>query len=158
MVVLTSVVLSLCYRKGSFLDSTCKWHYTLFAFLTYFTQYDNLWGEERVGMNWEVDISIYTLLRIKQVTSGRRRGCRGWDGGMASPTRRTWVWVGSGSWWWTGKPGVLQSMGSQSRLRLSDWTELIWMRTYCIAQGSLLSAPKWSKWEGNKKQWTYAYA
>ena len=38
---------------------------------------------------------------------------RGWGGWMASPTRWTWVWVGSGSWWWTGKPGVLQSMGSQ---------------------------------------------
>ena len=38
---------------------------------------------------------------------------RGWDGWMASPTRWTWVWVSSGSWWWTGKPGVLQSMGSQ---------------------------------------------
>ena len=32
---------------------------------------------------------------------------------MASPTRWTWVWVNSGSWWWTGRPGVLQSMGSQ---------------------------------------------
>ena len=38
---------------------------------------------------------------------------RGWDGWMASPTRWTWVWVNSGSWWWTGRPGVLQSMGSQ---------------------------------------------
>ena len=43
----------------------------------------------------------------------------------ASPTQWTWVWVGSGSWWWTGKPGVLQSMGSQ-RVR-HDWvTELNW--------------------------------
>ena len=33
---------------------------------------------------------------------------RGWDSWMASPTRRTWVWASSGSWWWTGKPGVLQ--------------------------------------------------
>ena len=38
---------------------------------------------------------------------------RWWDGWMASPTQWTWVWVNSGSWWWTGKPGVLQSMGSQ---------------------------------------------
>jgi len=38
---------------------------------------------------------------------------RGWDGWMASLTRWTWVWVNSGSWWWTGKPGMLQSMGSQ---------------------------------------------
>ena len=48
---------------------------------------------------------------------------RGWDGWMASLTQWTWVWVDSGSWWWTGRPGVLQFMGSQ-RLGLSDWTEL----------------------------------
>ena len=41
-------------------------------------------------------------------------GDRGWDGWMAPLMRWTWVWVGSGSWWWTGKPGELQSMGSQS--------------------------------------------
>ena len=47
---------------------------------------------------------------------------RGWDGWMASPTQWTWVWVNYGSWWWTGKPDVLQSMGSQ---RVGhDWTEL----------------------------------
>ena len=38
---------------------------------------------------------------------------RGWDGWMASPTQWTWVWVRSSSWWWTGRPGVLQSMRSQ---------------------------------------------
>ena len=50
---------------------------------------------------------------------------RGWDGWMASLTRSTWVWVNSGSWWWTGRPGVLQFMGSQ---RVGhDWaTELNW--------------------------------
>ena len=37
---------------------------------------------------------------------------RGWDGWMASPTQWAWVWVNSGSWWWTGRPSVLQSMGS----------------------------------------------
>ena len=47
---------------------------------------------------------------------------RGWDGWMASLTRWTWVWVNSGSWWWTGRPGVLRFMGSQ---RVGcDWTEL----------------------------------
>ena len=38
---------------------------------------------------------------------------RGWDGWMASPIWWTWVWASSGNWWWTGKPGVLQSMGLQ---------------------------------------------
>ena len=37
----------------------------------------------------------------------------GWDGWMASPIQCTWVWASSRSWWWTGKPGILQSMGSQ---------------------------------------------
>ena len=41
---------------------------------------------------------------------------------MASPTQWTWVWVNSRSWWWTGRPGVLQSMGSQSQTQLSNWT------------------------------------
>ena len=49
---------------------------------------------------------------------------RGWDGWMASLTQWTWVWVNSGSWWWTGRPGMLQTIGSQSRTRLSDWTKL----------------------------------
>ena len=48
---------------------------------------------------------------------------RRWDGWMASPTQWTWVWVNSRSWWWTGRPGMLQLMGSQ-RVR-HDWaTEL----------------------------------
>ena len=49
---------------------------------------------------------------------------------MASLTWWTWVWVNSGSWWWTGKPGVLRFMGSQSRTRLSDWTELNWAECF----------------------------
>ena len=50
---------------------------------------------------------------------------RGWDGWMASPTQWTWVWVNSGSWWWTGRPGILQSMASQ---RVGHYwaTELNW--------------------------------
>ena len=45
---------------------------------------------------------------------------RGWDSWMAWPTRWTWVWASSGSWWWTGKTGVLQSMGSQ-RVDTTEW-------------------------------------
>ena len=49
----------------------------------------------------------------------------GWDGWMASPTQWTWVWVNSGSWWWTGGSDVLRFMGSQ-RVR-HDWvTEMNW--------------------------------
>ena len=51
---------------------------------------------------------------------------RGWDGLMASPTRWTWVWAIFMNWWWTGKPGVLQSMGLQRAVH--DWvtTEMNW--------------------------------
>ena len=48
---------------------------------------------------------------------------RGWDSWMASLTRWTWVWVISGSWWWTGRPGVLRFMGSQSWMQM-NWSEL----------------------------------
>ena len=55
--------------------------------------------------------------------TGREGDNRGWDGWMASPTRCTWVWMNSGSWWWIGRPGVLRFMGSW-RVR-HDWaTEL----------------------------------
>ena len=51
---------------------------------------------------------------------------RGWDGWMASLMRWTWVWVGFGSWWWTGKPGVLQSMGHKEldMTERLNWIEL----------------------------------
>ena len=62
---------------------------------------------------------------LKRLKTGGERDHRGWDGWMASPTQWTWVWVNSGSWWWTGRPGVLQSMGLQ---RIGhDWVmELNW--------------------------------
>ena len=60
--------------------------------------------------------------RLKAEEEGDNRG---WDVWMASPTEWRWVWVNSGSWWWTGRPGVLWSMGSW---RVGhDWaTELNW--------------------------------
>ena len=70
---------------------------------------------------------------------------RGWDGCMASLTQWTWVWINSGSWWWTGRPGVLQSMGSQ-RVR-HDWaTELNWS-TYSVPVTFWCSI-----WAVNKRQ------
>ena len=68
-------------------------------------------------------------------TGGGEGDDRGWDGWMASPTRWTWVWVDSGSWWWTGRPGVLRFMGSQ---RVGhDWkTELTELKGFLIFAGS----------------------
>ena len=61
----------------------------------------------------------------EKLKAGGKGDNRGWDGWMASRTRWTWVWVNSGRWWWTGRPGVLRFMGSQ---RVGhDWaTELNW--------------------------------
>ena len=70
---------------------------------------------------------------------------RRWDGWTASPTQWTWVWVSSRSWWRTGKPGVLQSMGSQ---RVGhDWvTELNWYSVnnmFCwIKEQNIIDDPK----------------
>ena len=61
--------------------------------------------------------------RLKAGGEGDDRELDGW---LASLTRWTWVWASSGSWSWTGKPGVLQSMASQSQTWLSDWTELMY--------------------------------
>ena len=69
--------------------------------------------------------SLEKTLMLGGMGAGREGDDRGWDGWMASPTRWIWVWVNSGSWWWTGRPGALQFMGSQ---RVGhDWvTELNW--------------------------------
>ena len=56
--------------------------------------------------------SLKKTLMIRKIEC-RRGDNRGWDGWLASLTRRTWVWANSGSWWWTGRPGVLQSMELQ---------------------------------------------
>ena len=61
----------------------------------------------------------------ERLKAGGERDNRGWDGWMASPTQWTWVWVNSRSWWWTGRPGVLQFMGSQwlDTTEWLNWTE-----------------------------------
>ena len=64
----------------------------------------------------------------ERLKAGGEGDDRGWDGWMASPTQWTWVWSSSGSWWSTGRSGVLRFMGSQ-RVR-HDWvTELNWLRS-----------------------------
>ena len=65
--------------------------------------------------------------RWERLQAGGEGDNRGRDGWMASPTQWTWVWVNSGSWWCTGRPGVQQSMGSQSVWH--NWaTELDWLK------------------------------
>ena len=73
---------------------------------------------------WRTDSFEKTPIWERLKTGGEGDD-RGWDGWMASPSQWTWVWVDSGCWWWTGRPGVLQCMGSQ---RVGhDWaSELNW--------------------------------
>ena len=69
--------------------------------------------------------SLEKTLMLGGIGAGGEGDDRGWDGWMSSLTRQTWVWLNSGSLWWTGRPGVLRFMGSQ---RVGhDWaTELNW--------------------------------
>ena len=115
----------LCLRKG-----LNDMYLSIFTFIKHLaisceelTHWKRLWWWEGLGAGGEGDNP-------------------GWDGWMASLTRWTWVWVNSGSWWWTGRPGMLQFMGlqrvghdwvtelnwtdgvSRSQTPLSDWTEL----------------------------------
>ena len=69
--------------------------------------------------------SLEKTLMLGGIGGRRRRDDRGWDGWMASRTRWTWVWVNSGSWWWTVRPGVLWLLGSQ-RVGHNRATELNW--------------------------------
>ena len=76
--------------------------------------------------------------------AGEEGNDRGWDGWMASLTRWTWIWVNSGSWWWTRRPGVLGFMGLQ---RVGhDWvTELNW-KVMVLAGGAF------GRWLGHESR------
>ena len=90
----------------------------------------------------------------ERLKAGGEGDDRGWDGWMASPTWRTWVWASSRSWWWTGKPGMLQSMGSQSWTWLSDWTELreAWRVAVHGVTKSQMRLSNWT-WKSGRISW-----
>ena len=74
---------------------------------------------------WLLDKFVDTSIIIQRLKAGGEGDNWGWHGWMASPTPWTWVWASSGSWCWTGWPGMLQSMGLQRVGQ--DWaTELNW--------------------------------
>ena len=148
------------------LDYKESWAMTNWCFLTAVLEKTweslGLWGDQtsqskrRSGLNthwkdWYWSWSSNTLPTWREeLTPWKRPWCwerlkargegadRGWDGWMVSLTQWTWVWTSSGSWWWTGKPRVLQSMGSQ-RVR-HDWaTELNWTMGVHMSRGYTLS-------------------
>ena len=99
------------------------------------------WFEELIHLKrpwcWE---------RLRAVGEGDDRG---WDGWMASLTQWTWVWVGSRSWWWTGRPGLLWFIGLK-RVR-HDWaTELNWteLKQFGLWQWGAIKG-FWAKWNMN---------
>ena len=84
--------------------------------------------------------------------AGGKGDDRGWDGWMASRTGWTWVWVNSQSWWWTGRPGVLQFIGSQ---RVGhDWVaELNWTEVLCKRWLLLLTTGKLPAFSLTSNSW-----
>ena len=119
----------------------CCWRRPLRVSWTARRSNQSILKEIRMGFLWKEccwswssstsDTSYEELTHWKRLWCWEGLGARGegddkgWDGWMASLTQWTWVWVNSGSWWWTGRPGVLWFMGSQ---RVGhDWaTELNW--------------------------------
>ena len=82
--------------------------------------------EAETPILWPPDAKSWLIWKdadAGKIEGGRRRGQQRMRCWMASLTQWTWVWVNSGSWWWTGRPGVLQSMGLQ-RVRHGWVTEL----------------------------------
>ena len=120
------------YDTQSMVSPACL-HFTLYSLLPPSVSYSPVsrpWCWEGLGAGGEGDD-------------------RGWDGWMASPTRWMWVWVSSGSWWWTGRPGMLQFMESQ-RVRHDQATELnftLWFRDLSHMPSSL------EKWKNRFCQW-----
>ena len=110
-----NTLIKLCYTKAHWKDWCQNWNSNTLA----------TWCKELIHLKrpwcWE------------GLGAGGEGDDRGWDGWMASPTRWTWVWVDSGGWWWTGRPGVLRFMGSQRGQH--DWaTELNWHRSSWVIQ------------------------
>ena len=87
------------------------------------------WNSDTLATWYEELIHLKKPSCTERLKVGGEGDDRGWDGWMASPTQWTWVWVDFGSWWWTGRPGLLRFMGSQRVghhwVTELNWTELM---------------------------------
>jgi len=81
------------------------------------------WYSNTLATSWEELTHLKRPWCWERLKVGGEADDIGWGGWMASPTQWTRIWINSGSWWWTGRPVVLQSMGSQ-RVRHDRATEL----------------------------------
>ena len=121
------------------------------------------WNFDTLATWWEELTHLKRPWCWEGLWAGGEGDDRGWDGWMASLTRWTWVWVNSGSWWWTGRPGALCFMGLQ-RVR-HDWvTELNWTELNWWHVESFLSVPKQDWCSASKKKmwekkilWNYCW-
>ena len=129
--------------------------------------------------------SLKNTLMLGKIEGGRRRegNDRGWDGWMASPTQWTWVWVSSGSWWWTGRPVCCSPWGHKESDTTEglNWTELNWcwtwsfntLATWCKELTHWKKKPwcweklrergqrdngGWNGWMASLTQWTWVWA
>ena len=101
--------------------------------------------------------SLEKTLMLGGIEGRRRRGRQRWDGWMASLTWWTWVWVNSGSWWWTGRPGMLRFMGSQrvghDWATEPNWTELM-VDLQCCVNFFCASLARWPwVWASSGSWW-----
>ena len=97
-------------------------------------------AEAETPVLWPPDARNWLIWKDPDAGKGWRlweKGMTGWDGWMVSLTRWTWIWVRTGNSWWTGKPGVLQSMGSQ-RVGHNWATELNWANDDCLHNNELI--------------------
>ena len=107
------------------------------------------WSSNTLATWWEELTHWKRPWCWERLRAGGEGDDRGWDGGMASLTGCTRVWASSRSWWWTGKPGMLQAMGSQrvghdwattepKSQRLCTDTSLVWIKIF--KQGETVTA------------------
>ena len=143
------------FSLSSFILIKRLFNWSLFSFFFFFSHYPGqiiaLWVLQAITAWGPLSVLfslpathfpwIYTLATsCEELSFWKRPWCweglgvggegddRGWEGWMASPTRWTWVGVNSGSWWWTGRPGMLRFMGSQRVghdwvTELTDWLQ-----------------------------------
>ena len=120
-VIIPQIFIKTYYLQGN--PTSPFWRRSALGFL--WKERCSSWNSSTLATSCEELIHWKRLWCWEGLGAGGEGDNRGWDGWMTSLTRWTWVWVNSGSLWWTGRPGVLRFMGSQ---RVGhDWaTDLIW--------------------------------